>query len=177
MMQRDSLPFRALLQMAGPKSAAESGRCRLVLELLGTASAVRAALKRSFADLHLADLDFEVLVSMYALQPDAATPAMLAVYTGTTRPAITDAVDRLEARALVRRERDMQDRRSLSVYLTPAGVTAAETCVTRFVKYAGRLAEAVPLGTEPALSDVWHKLCNAAAAMPPASNERISIST
>lgn len=45
----------------------------------------------------------------------------LAEALGLTPAAVTDIIDRLEDRGLVRRSRDPQDRRAIRVELTPAG--------------------------------------------------------
>ena len=60
----------------------------------------------------------------------ASTPGGLAAATGLTSASITTAVDRLEARGFVRRERDPQDRRKVLLRLsTPV---AAPECADVF---------------------------------------------
>jgi DNA-binding MarR family transcriptional regulator len=61
-----------------------------------------------------------VLTSL-ALQPDLNTIRGLAVHLRVSKPAITRAVDRLEAEGLVKRRPDPQDRRSVCIGMLPAG--------------------------------------------------------
>lgn len=162
MMQRDGLPFRTLLQVAAQRGPRAAGQCRLVIDLLSTASAVHAALRRGSAEPRLADLDFEILISLWALDPEPATPAMLATHAAVTRSAITDALDRLEARELVRRRRAEADRRSLTVHLTETGAQVAQQCVVRFVEQATQLATHLPEGADASLAAICTRLSRAA---------------
>lgn len=54
-------------------------------------------------------------------RPYALTATRLAGETGLSTGAMTNRVDKLEERALVRRQRDKSDRRGVFVSLTPAG--------------------------------------------------------
>jgi DNA-binding MarR family transcriptional regulator len=170
-MLRDYLPYRTLLQIAARRKGGEAGSCRMVLEVLGAAAAVRTALRREFADVRLGELDFEMLVSLFATDSAGMTPAMLAVQTGATRSAITEAIDRLETRALVRRERSTRDRRSVVVSLTPAGASMSQECISRFIAIASRLALPAPRPSADALADICADLCRAAAVKHPSGHD------
>ena len=52
---------------------------------------------------------------------EACTPSRLAREVDLSQATITGIVDRLEGQGLVRRERDTQDRRRVSVWVTPEG--------------------------------------------------------
>lgn len=165
MMARDTLAFRTLLEVAGRRSHFDVARCRLVLEFLGTAAAVQTALEHDLDALDLTERKLAVLVVLFMLDPAPSTPADLAVHTGATRSAMTDVVDQLEARALVRRQRDNQDRRLIYIHLTEAGRRAADTALTRYLEGVGRIARLVQIQSQPQLLDLCAEL-NAGATNP-----------
>ena len=77
---------------------------------------------------HLAEHDitqgrFGVLMALWAHRGagDALSPAVIAERTGVTRATVTGLVDTLERDGLVSRTPDPEDRRMLSVELTPKG--------------------------------------------------------
>lgn len=169
MIFRDTLPFRALLAVARKRHGIDEGRCRLVLEMISAATAVRTYLRHELGQVGLTELDLGVLVTLYTIDPSPATLANVAAQTGATRPGMTEVVDRLEGRSLVRRERDTQDRRLIYVHLTDAGRTAAEAALTRFLEQADALASRVPPAEfAPALS-VCSSLTDSTRTLRPAN--------
>jgi DNA-binding MarR family transcriptional regulator len=150
-MQRDTLAFRTLLAVARQRNGLDESRCRLVLEFLSTAATVHAALHRDLGELELTELKLGVLVVLFVLDPSPATPADLATHTGGTRSAMTDVLDQLEARALVHRQRDTQDRRLIYVHLTDKGREAANAALTRYLGSIGRVAGHVEPQGQPQL--------------------------
>ena len=162
-MKREALPFRKVLQVAAQRRHFQAGSFRVILELLSTAAAVRTLIRREFSGLRVGELDFEVLVSLYAMDPASVTPSVLAAYTATTRPSITEAVDRLELRGLTRRERDTIDRRSVTVHLTPAGTAMAQECIRRFIAIAAGLAVHLQQPNAGPPTEVSNRLSDAAA--------------
>lgn len=80
------------------------------------------ARRQAFA-AHALDLgEFDVLAALRrAGAPYALSPGQLATDTLVTSGTITNRIDRLEARGLVTREPDPDDRRGVRVLLTPAG--------------------------------------------------------
>jgi DNA-binding MarR family transcriptional regulator len=86
--------------------------------------------------------EFDVLVSLrrsgppYAMTAGALIPAAM-----VTSGAITNRIDRLEAKGLVERVRDEADRRSVRIRLTEAGGTLADTVMEEHLgHYASLLA-------------------------------------
>jgi DNA-binding MarR family transcriptional regulator len=132
-----------MLAAAHQRDGIDERGCRYVLEFLSTAAAIRTALHRELADLDLTELGLGVLVVLYALDPTPSTPADLAAHTGAARSAMTEVIDRLQAREFIRRQRDTTDRRLIYIHLTKAGCAAAETALRRFLETAGRLARHV----------------------------------
>ena len=75
---------------------------------------------------------FGVLETLYHLGPLMAS--QLAAKHLKSRNNFTTVIDNLEKQGLVRRERDRQDRRAVTVYLTEAGRARIEEAFPRFVE-------------------------------------------
>ncbi|MEU3404712.1 MarR family transcriptional regulator [Streptomyces sp. NPDC006670] len=99
-------------------------------------------LKAFAADHGLEVGEFDVLLSLrrsgppYALAAGALLPAAM-----VTSGAITNRIDRLEAKGLVERVRDGADRRSVRIRLTERGHALADSVIKGHLEhYAGLLA-------------------------------------
>jgi len=94
---------------------------------------------RAFSKIHLRFIEFRIL---FILNRTGPTPMVrIAKELGVTKAAVTSIIDDIEAKGLVRRDRDTKDRRLLNVEITPAGrklLTQAEK--THFEVIAGLLA-------------------------------------
>lgn len=156
MIHCNTLASRSLLDIARQRNGLDEARCRVLFEFLGTAAVLHAALQRSLSEFRLTDLKLGVLVVLFVTDPAPATPADLAAHTGVTRSAMTDSLDQLEARALVRRQRDTQDRRLIHVQLTEAGRLFTNDALTRYLQQAGRLLHDV----EPLIQNQLLGLCS-----------------
>lgn len=97
--------------------------------------------------------EFDVLVSLrrsgppYALTAGALIPAAM-----VTSGAITNRIDRMEAKGLVERVRDEADRRSVRIRLTEAGATLADTVMEEHLKHYARLLAPLDRATCEALA-------------------------
>ncbi len=84
---------------------------------------LRKALRRAFegraAALDITVAQFQVLRRLW--QGDGVLISVLTREANSDGGTITGVLDRLEARALIRRERCPDDRRVIRVFLTPAG--------------------------------------------------------
>jgi DNA-binding MarR family transcriptional regulator len=84
---------------------------------------IRRGLRREFeartAALDITAPQFLLLSELWEQDGMAASDLAREVYL--TAGAVTGLLDRLEAKELLRRERDPNDRRALRVWLTPAG--------------------------------------------------------
>jgi DNA-binding MarR family transcriptional regulator len=87
---------------------------------------IRAIHARSYAHLShslsrydLAPVEWRILSTLQ--ESDGHNIAYLADRTSTERSNLSRAVDQLEARGLVRRRRELRDRRHVQLYLTKAG--------------------------------------------------------
>ena len=87
----------------------------------------RSLLRSAVQSLHLDVWEFEVLAALLRQgTPYQLHPSRLARLVVLTTGAITNRIDRLEARGLVRREPDPRDRRAVRVCLTADGLELAE---------------------------------------------------
>lgn len=86
-----------------------------------------SARSRAFTKHELDTWEFDVLAALRRSgDPYALSPGQLAAATLVTSGTITNRVDRLEARGLVRREPDPTDRRGVRVLLTAQGQTRVD---------------------------------------------------
>jgi DNA-binding MarR family transcriptional regulator len=88
------------------------------------------ARRRAFADVGLETWEFDVLAALRrAGDPYALSPGQLGAQNLVTSGTMTNRVDRLESRGLVRRERDPKDRRGIRVVLTPKGMRTVDSAL------------------------------------------------
>ena len=78
-----------------------------------------ANLSASLSQHDLAPVDWRILSTLQ--EEDGRNIAFLAERTATERSNLTRAVDKLEERGLLRRRRELRDRRHVQLYLTAAG--------------------------------------------------------
>jgi MarR family 2-MHQ and catechol resistance regulon transcriptional repressor len=90
-------------------------------KLMRAAESVTSRVGRSMALAELTISQFGVLEALYHKGPLCQRDIAAKILKSTGN--ITMVIDNLEKRGLVRRERDSQDRRYLTVYLTEAGTT------------------------------------------------------
>lgn len=90
----------------------------------------RALLKSAVGPVGLDVWEFEVLAALRRQgTPYRIYPSELAKLVMLTTGAITNRIDRLEARGLVKREADPRDRRAVRVNLTRKGLELAKQAV------------------------------------------------
>lgn len=78
--------------------------------------------KKLFAEYGLEPFEFDVLTTLRRSgEPYELTASALLKASLVTSGAITNRIDRMEARGLVERVRDLDDRRSVHIRLTPHG--------------------------------------------------------
>ena len=94
------------------------------------------ARKQAFAEHGLESWEFDVLTALRrAGSGDPASPGyslspgQLGAETLVTSGTMTNRIDRLEGRGLVRREADPRDRRGVRVVLTPEGRTVVDAAM------------------------------------------------
>lgn len=109
-----------------------------LLQLLRTAETIWNSSRIFFARWDLSPAQFNLL-NLLPESPEGLTQSELSRELLTHRSNITGLVDRLEARGLVRRQAQADDRRAWRVVLTPAGLALTREILPHYY----RAAEAV----------------------------------
>lgn len=114
---------------------------------------------RTFARHDLDGSSFDVLATLRrAGEPWTLTPAELARSSMVTSGAVTQRLDRLEARGWVRRERSDLDGRSVRVVLTPAGLELVDAALPDHVATQQGLLAALPQAEQEQLAALLRRL-------------------
>lgn len=101
-------------------------------------------LKRFFAERGLESWEFDVLATLRRHgAPYELTAGELLTAAMVTSGAITNRIDRMEAKGLVERVRDTGDRRSVRIRLTPRGLETVEELVAEHTANEDRLLAAL----------------------------------
>ena len=112
-------------------------------------------------DLEL--FEYDVLSALRRQGKPFALPATgLARATGLSAGAMTNRIDKLEARGLVRRQHDESDRRSVVVSLTPAGKRLIDDALQLRLDAADEGLRTVDKGERAELAALLRKVCLAA---------------
>jgi DNA-binding MarR family transcriptional regulator len=117
---------RLLAEWRGAAADAVTGRVVLAKRLAAAAGLVEAAGAQAVARLGLDPGEFDALAALLRQgSPYEMSPRKLSDSGFVSSSGMTKRLDRLEARGLVRRRPDPDDRRALRVSLTEAGVELA----------------------------------------------------
>jgi DNA-binding MarR family transcriptional regulator len=112
-------------------------------------------LEVALADLGVGQGEAQVLS---ALADGPASVAWLAETVGVKRSTLTNILDRLEARGLVRREINAADRRSFVVQPTRGGMRAAKKVAAAFADVDAKLAQGTTAQERQSFEAVLAKL-------------------
>jgi DNA-binding MarR family transcriptional regulator len=116
-------------------------------------------LKRFFAERGLESWEFDVLATLRRHgAPYELTAGALLNAAMVTSGAITNRIDRLEAKGLVERVRDAADRRSVLIRLTPLGLETVEELVAEHAANEDRLLAALDAGERERLAGALRTL-------------------
>ena len=126
------------------------------IALSRSSTTVSRDLSASIRETGLSESQFGALEALLHLGPLA--PCDLGEKLLTSRPNITAVVDELERRGLVRRERSQEDRRSLTVHLTPAGERLISSHMPRHVAAVTRRLSALTQREQDQLGRLCKKL-------------------
>ncbi|WP_414662205.1 MarR family winged helix-turn-helix transcriptional regulator [Horticoccus sp. 23ND18S-11] len=154
----ECLAGRTLLAVARRRKGLDATRCQVVFAHLDAAHALQHTLQQSLAAHGLTELQFAVLVALFALDPEPVAPADLADYTAVSRAAITDAVVRLESLQLLSRARDVADRRVFQLHLTATGQIAVERALMAYLRAAGASARMIKPDLQQELLSAYQRL-------------------
>ena len=112
-----------------------------------------------FAQYGLRFSDFDVLATLRRSGPPyELTAGALLKASMVTSGAITNRIDRMEAKGLVERVRTGEDRRSVSVRLTPPGFDLVNEVVARHVENENRILAALPGDQRDQLANTLRQL-------------------
>jgi len=115
---------------------------------------------RSIAATGICFSDFQVLELLLHKGPSPVN--VIGAKIGLTSGSITTAIDRLEARELVERRDDPEDRRARVVHLTPEGRKLIKSAFERHVADMGRILSVLSQTEKDALARLLKKLGKAA---------------
>lgn len=135
LLLKDLPRYECLLEAAKEFPDLDPSAAEAFLHLLHTGDEVFSVSDRSLAGHNISHGRFGVLMLLWhgvqprptkptdneACVPGPRTPAELADAAGVTRATMTGLIDTLERDSYVRREPDPDDRRQMSVRLTPRG--------------------------------------------------------
>lgn len=120
---------------------------------------VDGELRRTFAEHGLDRPSFDVLATLRRSNAEhCLTPAELMRSSMVTSGAITQRLDRLEARGLVSRAPSQTDGRGVQVTLTKAGLTLIDEALPDHIATENRLLEALSSEERDALVDTLRTL-------------------
>ncbi len=120
------------------------------------------ARRQAFAAHGLDTWEFDVLAALRrAGAPYALSPGRLGTQTLVTSGTMTNRIDRLEARGLVRREPDPDDRRGVRVVLTPDGRAQVDAALQDLVTREHALLSALDPREQHALAQLLRSLLGA----------------
>ncbi|BBL47382.1 MarR family transcriptional regulator [Metallosphaera sedula] len=113
---------------------------KLDVEVLVRISRVYRAVKREFnRRLESRGLNYIDFLILMTVKESPKSMVYLAKEVLMTQAGITAAIDRLEEKGLVKRERDKEDRRIINVQITESGVRATEEAMQVYEEMASEL--------------------------------------
>jgi len=120
------------------------------------------ARRQAFAQHGLETWEFDVLAALRrAGAPYALSPGQLAGETLVTSGTMTNRLDRLESRGLLRREPDPSDRRGVRVVLTDDGRTVVDDAMSDLLAREHALLSVLDADDRTALADLLRVLVRA----------------
>ena len=118
--------------------------------------------RQSFAAHDLEPWEFDVLAALRrAGPPYSLSPGQLGSETLVTSGTMTNRIDRLEERGLVRRQPDPSDRRGVRVVLTDAGRGAVDDALVDLIGREHDLLATLPADSRAELASLLRQLVRA----------------
>jgi DNA-binding MarR family transcriptional regulator len=158
MLRGESLPCRALLEIAERRPTLDALSCRLVLAHLQTSTFLQATLQVALKEHHLTESQFAILVVLFVLEPDAVTTALLAQHTALPHSAVRTSVTALESAGFVARRRPGSESAATDVQLTNAGGAAADRAIHAYLLAATRAVKVLPRSRRTEVLDAYGQL-------------------
>jgi DNA-binding MarR family transcriptional regulator len=118
------------------------------------------ARREAFLRSELEPWEWDVLSALRrAGEPFRLTPKQLLLQTLVSSGTMTNRIDRLVGRRLVRREADPDDGRSILVVMTPDGKVRVDAAITRLVDAEAALLSRLSHSDRERLASLLRKLC------------------
>ncbi len=115
--------------------------------------------RRAFTRSELDSWEFDVLAALRrAGSPYQMSPKALLQQTLVSSGTMTNRIDRLVDRNLVRRLEDPNDGRGVLVEMTPAGLTRVDAAITRLVDAEAAILSALPRAEQKKLAAALRRL-------------------
>jgi DNA-binding MarR family transcriptional regulator len=139
LMLRELPRYECLLGAAEEYPTLDPSATEAFLHLLRTGDVVFGVESSFLAQHNIRQGGFTVLMLLNRCCETPSTPAALADHAGVTRATMTGLLDTLEKDGIIRRSPDAQDRRTVLVSLTPAGVALAERVLPKYFECVARI--------------------------------------
>ncbi|MDX1507015.1 MAG: MarR family transcriptional regulator [Woeseiaceae bacterium] len=149
-----------LEQWSGERPELDTASLGIVIRVLALAREYQRDAALALADLDLELFEYDALSALRRQGKPFALPATtLARETDLSSGAMTNRIDRLEARKLVTRVQDPQDRRTVVVRLTAAGKRLIDRAVGLRLDVADRSMRELDTAQRRQLEDLLRRLC------------------
>lgn len=148
-----------LVRIARHSRIGDPQGCAAVFALLETGRQLRAHLREILARHQLTEDDFGILVSLYAIDPAATSPAELAVDTEISTKLLGLALDSLSHAGWITREESPLSG-SLQIQLTDLGRSLTEEAVRPFLEAVARCSDSLSPGQTRTLEKACVNLRN-----------------
>ena len=127
------------------------------------------ARRQAFAAHGLETWEFDVLAALRRSgSPYSLSAGQLGAQTHVTSGTMTNRIDRLEERGLVRREADPADRRGVRVVLSEAGRGAVDDALADLMAREHEVLDVLPDAAQGDLADLLRRLVHSFADERPA---------
>jgi DNA-binding MarR family transcriptional regulator len=150
---------KLLNQWAHERPELDCSRLSVVVRVLLLAKVFRKSAEKALAPLHLKLWEYDVMSALRRQGPPFQLPATeLARASMLTSGAMTNRIDRLEARGLVERLPDPDDRRGVMVRLTGSGRRLTDDAIEARLSAANDQLEVLSVQERRAVSDGMRKV-------------------
>ena len=156
--------YEAARRLMGRVPGADPEAIETCLGLWRFSEEMSASWEAFYAAHQLSSARGHVLAQLLAAE-QGLTPAQLAERAGTTPPSMTGVLRSLEREGLVRRRVMSDDRRSQSVFLTPAGRRRIEALLPLMAQRLSDLVRTLPPDERQAMLSGSKRLCERARAL------------
>ena len=161
-LQMDDQVDKLLHQWAHERPELDCSRLSVVVRVLLLAKVFRRSAEVALAPLHLKLWEYDVLSALRRQGPPFQLPATgLARASMLTSGAMTNRIDRLEARGLVERVPDPDDRRGVMVRLTDNGRRLTDESIEARLAAANEQLSVLNVQERRAVSDGLRKVFSA----------------